>query len=176
MHGYPFFDKPAKGYVRFGIARRLKRNGVLNSSWARGRVVAAADGIEICSSYVRCCDACLERTVKHLVDGEMREDINTIYLQKPFVKAIEKMGLDWVFNLKANQPELLAEAERTTEGKPDSIITGSRKELSLWHVEDAYWPVADCSVVGSPKTPIRNVDAILCLLRDPRCEIDVCWS
>jgi hypothetical protein len=185
------------------IARQLKRNGVFNSSWARGRVVAAADGIEICSSFRRCCDACLERTVKHMVDGEMREDIqyyhrisvvtivsapfpiplglrfqqkgetevectrallqdlrgalghrffdllvgDAIYLQSPFVKAVEKMGLDWVFNLKANQPELLLEAERTTEGKPDSSITGPREELSLWYVEDAYWPVADRSVV-----------------------------
>jgi len=37
------------------VARRLKRNGVLGSSWARGRMVAAVDGIEICnarSSYV----------------------------------------------------------------------------------------------------------------------------
>jgi hypothetical protein len=56
------------------IARRLKRNGVLRSDWARGRVVAAVDGIEICSSFSRCCDACMERTVAHKVDGELRED------------------------------------------------------------------------------------------------------
>ena len=39
------------------VARRLKRNGVLGSSWARGRIVGAVDGIEICSSFVRwrCC-------------------------------------------------------------------------------------------------------------------------
>jgi hypothetical protein len=45
------------------VLRRLKRNGVLRSEWARGRVVAAVDGIEICSSYARCCQACLERNV-----------------------------------------------------------------------------------------------------------------
>jgi hypothetical protein len=28
------------------VARRLKRNGVLHSDWARGLVVVAADGIE----------------------------------------------------------------------------------------------------------------------------------
>jgi len=56
------------------VARRLKRNGVLGSSWARGRIVGAVDGIEICSSFVRCCDACMERTVQHLVDGQKRED------------------------------------------------------------------------------------------------------
>jgi hypothetical protein len=32
------------------------------------------DGIEIGSSFVRCCDTCLERTVQPQVDGERRED------------------------------------------------------------------------------------------------------
>ena len=57
------------------VARRLKRNGVLHSDWARGRLVAAVDGIEICSSYVRCCDACMEREVEHKVDDQRRKDI-----------------------------------------------------------------------------------------------------
>jgi len=57
------------------VARRLKRNGVLRSDWSRGLVVAAVDGIEICSSFVRCCDACMEREVQHKVTGEMRTDI-----------------------------------------------------------------------------------------------------
>ncbi len=57
------------------VARRLKRNGVLRSDWARGRMVAAVDGIEICSSFVRCCDACMERKVEHKVDGQGREDL-----------------------------------------------------------------------------------------------------
>ena len=55
------------------VARQLKRNGVLRSDWARGRVVAAVDGIEICRSYCRCCQACMERTVKRKVDGELEE-------------------------------------------------------------------------------------------------------
>ncbi len=33
------------------MARRLKRNGVLHSDWSRGLIVAAVDGIEICSSF-----------------------------------------------------------------------------------------------------------------------------
>jgi len=56
------------------VARRLKRNGVLRSEWARGRLVAGVDGIEICSSFVRCCEACMEREVEHKVDGQMRKD------------------------------------------------------------------------------------------------------
>lgn len=57
------------------IARRLKRNGVFRSDWSRGLVVAAVDGIEICSSFARCCDACMEREIQHRVNGELRTDI-----------------------------------------------------------------------------------------------------
>jgi hypothetical protein len=56
------------------VARRLKRNGVLRSDWARGRMVGAVDGIEICSSFSRCCDACMEREIEHKVDGQKRKD------------------------------------------------------------------------------------------------------
>lgn len=57
------------------VARRLKRNGVLCSAWSRGLVVGAVDGIEICSSFARCCDACMEREVQHKVQGEIRTEI-----------------------------------------------------------------------------------------------------
>ena len=57
------------------IARRLKRNGVLRSDWSRGLVVGAVDGIEICSSFARCCDACMEREVQHKVNGQMQTEI-----------------------------------------------------------------------------------------------------
>ena len=57
------------------IARRLKRNGVLRSDWSRGLVVGAVDGIEICSSFARCCDACMEREVQHKVNDEMKTEI-----------------------------------------------------------------------------------------------------
>jgi hypothetical protein len=57
------------------VAGRLKRNGVLRSDWSRGLVVAAVDGIEICSSFARCCDACMQREVQHKVRGELRTDI-----------------------------------------------------------------------------------------------------
>ena len=57
------------------IARRLKRNGVLRSDWSRGLLVAAVDGIEICSSFTRCCGACMQREVEHKVRCELRTDI-----------------------------------------------------------------------------------------------------
>jgi hypothetical protein len=45
------------------VNRTLKRNKVFDMGRVQGRIVAALDGIEILSSYSRCCDACLERRV-----------------------------------------------------------------------------------------------------------------
>lgn len=181
------------------IARRLKRNGVLGSPWSRGRVVAAVDGIEICSSFARCCDACMQREVQHKVRGQMRTDIqyyhrmvvvavvstpfpiplglrflkdgeaevpcalallrdlvdqlgrrfldilvgDAIYLQAPFVPEVERLGLDWAFTLKENQPELLREAERFTAGPATAIQSDRDQELRCWHLPELDWPVAD---------------------------------
>lgn len=181
------------------IARRLKRNGVLRSDWSRDLVVAAVDGIEICSSFTRCCDACMHRVVQHKVRGEMRTDLqyyhrlvavtivsspfpiplgirfqkdgeaevpcalallrdlvghlgrrfldlvvgDAIYLQAPFVKELESLGLDWAFTLKENQPELLREAERFTAGPPAAIQSDRDQELRWWHLPEVDWPVAD---------------------------------
>jgi hypothetical protein len=181
------------------IARRLKRNGVLRSEWSRGLVVAAVDGIEICSSFARCCDACMQREVQHKVRGELRTDIqyyhrivaavivstpfpvplgirfqkdgeaevpcalallrdlvdqlgrrfldllvgDAIYLQAPFVKEVEALGLDWAFTLKENQPELLREAERLTNGPPTTAQSDPQRELRCWHLPEVDWPVAD---------------------------------
>ena len=184
------------------VARRLKRNGVLHSDWARGRVVAAVDGIEICSSFCRCCDACMQREVEHQVDGQRRRDTqyyhrlvavvlvstpfpiplgirfqedgetevacalellreldqqlgrrfldvlvgDALYLQQGAVNATEDLDLEWVFTLKENQPELLAEAQRLTSGSPPTAESTDPEELQLWHAPEVYWPVADRSV------------------------------
>lgn len=181
------------------IARRLKRNGVLRSNWSRGLVVAAVDGIEICSSFVRCCDACMEREIEHKVNGEMRTDIqyyhrivvvavvstpfpiplglrfqkngegevgcalallqdldtqlgrrfldvlvgDALYMQAPFVKAVESLGLFWAFTLKENQPDLLREAERFTQASPTGVHTEPEREIRYWHLPEVDWPVAD---------------------------------
>lgn len=181
------------------IARRLKRNGVLRSDWSRGFVVAAVDGIEICSSFVRCCDACMERQVQHKVKGELKTDTqyyhrivavalvsssfpiplgirfqqngeaevpcalallkdlvqqlgrrfldvlvgDAMYLQSPFVKEVELLGLDWAFTLKENQPELWLEAERCTQTAPTGVHLEPGREVQYWHLPEVDWPVAD---------------------------------
>jgi hypothetical protein len=181
------------------IARCLKRNGILRSDWSRGRVVAAVDGIEICSSFARCCDACMHREVQHKVRGEMRTDVqyyhrlvavtlvstpfpiplgirfqkdgeaevpcalallrdlvdqlgrrfvdilvgDAIYLQAPFVRAVEGLGLEWAFTLKQNQPDLLHQAECLTVGPPAAIELDRDRELRWWHLPEVDWPVAD---------------------------------
>ena len=201
--GYALERYDSEAVFRLGceMARQCKRNGVFRSQWSRGLVVAAVDGIEICRSFVRFCEDCLERKVTRVVDGEPREEMqyyhricvvtvvsssfpiplgirfqkkgenevacsldllreltaqsgkrfldvlvaDALYLQAPFVKQIEGLGLDWVINLKENQPELLAESERVL-----STLAAEKMEdhpdLQLWHAPEIYWPVADRAV------------------------------
>jgi hypothetical protein len=195
------------------VARRLKRNGVLHSHWARGRLVAAVDGIEICSSFFRCCDACMEREVEHQVDGQKRKDTqyyhrivavvlvstpfpvplgirfqkdgetevacaiallgeldqqlgrrfldlvvgDALYLQQGFVNAVESLDLEWVFNLKENQPELLTEALRLTEGPAEATLSNPPEDVQLWHAPEVYWPVADRSLRVVKTFRVQNV-------------------
>ena len=190
---------PAVFALHCEIARRLKRNGVLGSDWSRGLVVGAVDGIEICSSFARCCDACMEREVQHKVNGEMKTEIqyyhrivvlvvvstsfpvplgvrfqkngetevacalallqdlveqlgrrfldvlvgDALYLQAPFVKAVEALGLAWAFTLKENQPDLLHEAERLTQDSPTGVQAEPGQEIQYWYLPDLDWPVAD---------------------------------
>jgi Transposase DDE domain len=196
------------------LARQLKRNGIFRSKWSRGLVVAAVDGIEICSSFARSCDYCMERKVEHKVDGQLREELqyyhricavtivssafpiplgirfqkdgetevscslsllhdlldrvgrrfldllvaDALYLQAPFVRAVEDLGLDWVINLKENQPELLAEAQRLTAGTALHRDGDEKQELQHWHAPEVYWPVADRSVrvVKTVRTQHKN--------------------
>jgi hypothetical protein len=184
------------------VARRLKRNGVLRSEWARGRLVAAVDGIEICSSFCRCCDACMEREVEHKVNGQLRKDTqyyhrivavvvvstpfpvplgirfqqdgetevacaeelleqldrqlgrrfldvvvaDALYLQQGFVNRVEGWQMEWVINVKENQPELLAEAQRLTAGAVETTLSNPQEDIQLWHAPEVYWPVAKRSV------------------------------
>ena len=45
------------------INRRLKRSKAFDAGRVQGHLVAALDGIEVLSSFSRCCDSCLQRRV-----------------------------------------------------------------------------------------------------------------
>ena len=68
---------------------------------------------------------------------------DALYLQSPFVQEVEGLGLDWAFTLKENQPELLREAERFTQGPPAGGTSEAGRELRWWHLPEVDWPVAD---------------------------------
>lgn len=201
--GYALERYDAHAVFRLGcaVAHQLKRNGVFHSEWSRGLVVAAVDGIEICSSFVRFCQGCMERRVTHVVEGKWREEIqyyhricavtvvssafpiplgirfqkngedevscslgllrdlveelgtrfldvlvaDALYLQTPFVKAIEGLGLGWVINVKENQPELLAESERVISTLAAEKMN-DHPELQLWHAPEVDWLAADRTI------------------------------
>jgi len=57
------FDVEGLQQMLVQVNRRLKRNKAFEAGRWRGRIVAALDGIEVLSSYSRCCESCLERRV-----------------------------------------------------------------------------------------------------------------
>jgi hypothetical protein len=57
------------------VNRTLKRNKALDAGRVQGRIVAALDGIEVLSSYSRCCDSCLQRRVWVKKDGVKTEQL-----------------------------------------------------------------------------------------------------
>jgi Transposase DDE domain len=57
------------------VNRILKRNKVFDTGRLQGRIVAALDGIEVLSSYSRCCDSCLERRVVVRKNGVKTEQL-----------------------------------------------------------------------------------------------------
>jgi len=86
--------------------------------------------------------------LKDLVDRLGRRFLDllvgdALYLQAPFVREVERLGLDWAFTLKENQPDLLHEAQRLTTGLPTATLPEPDRELRLWHLPQVDWPVAD---------------------------------
>lgn len=58
------FDLEPLEAMLVDINRRLKRGKAFDEGRVQGHLVAALDGIEVLSSFSRCCDACLERRVE----------------------------------------------------------------------------------------------------------------
>jgi hypothetical protein len=58
------FHLEALEHMLVDTNRRLKRSKALDAGRVQGRLVAALDGIEVLSSFSRCCESCLERRVE----------------------------------------------------------------------------------------------------------------
>ena len=82
------------------VNRTLKRNKAFDAGRLQGHIVAALDGVEVLSSYSRCCDACLERRVPVRRAGVKTEQVQYYHRAvgcqivsspcKPF------LGLEWL--------------------------------------------------------------------------------
>ena len=57
------------------VNRTLKRNKAFDTGRVQGRIVAALDGIEVLSSYSRCCESCLQRRVVVRKNGIKTEQL-----------------------------------------------------------------------------------------------------
>lgn len=92
--------------------------------------------------------ACSLALLKPLVERRGRRFLDilvadAIYLQTPFVRAVEALGLDWVITRKDHQPDLLAEAQRATAVQaPRPPAPSPPDELQLWYAPQLDWPVA----------------------------------
>ena len=61
-----------------------------------------------------------------------KPSVDALHLQSGFEDEVEDLGWEWVITLKANQPELLTEAQRLTHGQAETISSTPHEELQLW--------------------------------------------
>jgi hypothetical protein len=94
------FSLPPLEAMLVDANRTLKRNKVFAEGRVQGRIVAALDGIEVLSSYSRCCDACLQRRVPVRKGGVKVEQVQYYHravacqiVSSP-VKAM--LGIEWL--------------------------------------------------------------------------------
>jgi len=69
------FDVPGLERILVQVNRTLKRSKAFDEGRVQGRIVAALDGVEVLSSYSRCCDSCLERRVSSRKGGVKVEQV-----------------------------------------------------------------------------------------------------
>lgn len=100
-YSYSSFELEPLEEMLVGINRQLKRNKVLSQGQLAGRIVAGLDGVEVISSYSRCCDSCLQRRVREKTkEGEVVERVQYYHrlvgcqvISSP-VKPI--LGVEWL--------------------------------------------------------------------------------
>jgi hypothetical protein len=80
------------------INRTLKRNKALDTGRVQGRLVAALDGIEVLSSYSRCCDSCLQRRVFVRQGGVKVEQRSITTVPSDARLSVAPASLSWPWN------------------------------------------------------------------------------
>jgi hypothetical protein len=97
------FDLSALQAMLVQVNRTLKRNKALDAGRVQGRIVAALDGVEVLSSYSRCCDSCLQRVIKFpQSDGRIEE--RTQYYHQAVGCQIVSSPLKPILALEWRQP------------------------------------------------------------------------
>lgn len=177
------------------LVRRMKRNGMIRQGKYGSSIVGILDGIEIVSSYSRCCTRCLVREIEtkegteiqyyHRMvvlcltgydfsipiglefmkpgEGEVECAVrllkrlakslgrgfidaviaDALYCTPYFFEECSKLRLKVGVVLKANQEELLAEAERLKkESEPALVTDREKKKLKIWDSKEVYWDTA----------------------------------
>ena len=109
--------------------------------------------------------ACSLALLKELVAklGKRFIDIlvaGALYLQTPFVQALESLGLEWVINLKDNQPDLAAEAELLTNRPAGCRDASAQEEFELWHLPEVDWPAAGRLVRVVKTVRVQNANRV----------------
>lgn len=83
------------------INQQLKRNKVFRQGRVAGRIVAALDGVEILASYSRCCEFCLQRTVREKTKAGERVERIQYYHRAVGCQIVSSpvksfLGVEWV--------------------------------------------------------------------------------
>jgi hypothetical protein len=94
------FDLAALEAMLVQINRTLKRNKALEAGRVQGRIVAALDGVEVLSSYSRCCEYCQERVIKFPQPDGSVEERTQYYHQAVGCQIVSSpikpiLGLEW---------------------------------------------------------------------------------
>ena len=102
--------------------RTLKRGKAFEEGRVQGRIVAALDGVEVLSSYSRCCDSCLERRVTSRQGGVKVEQV------REAVALCRDSGIQTgMFLMFGYEGEELSDIEATVEhvkaSLPDLFLT-----------------------------------------------------
>jgi hypothetical protein len=105
------------------------------------RFQAPGEGEETCAMALL--RTLVERVGRRFIDVLVGD---ALYLATPFVEVCEDLDLEWVFTVRENQPDLLADIEMHTRGLPVMQQLDPERQWHLWYLPEVYWARADRTV------------------------------